>query len=96
MSVAEIVQSQYGAVAAAGLSSRNEGVRAVAQAFGYTAEQLGSIPAEANMGLSCGNPTAFASLKPGEVLVDLGSGGYSMCSLRPRRSGRTGRPLAST
>ena len=36
---------------------------AVAEAFGYSREQLASIPAEANMGLSCGNPTAFAGLK---------------------------------
>ena len=50
-------------------------MRAVAEAFGYSAEQLASIPAEANMGLSCGNPTALAGLRPGEVVVDLGSGG---------------------
>ncbi len=69
------VQDKYGAVARSGLSTGHDGVRAVAQAFGYTPEQLASIPAEANMGLSCGNPTAFASLRPGEVVVDLGCGG---------------------
>ena len=37
------------------------GVKAVAEAFGYSAEELTSIPADANMGLSCGNPTATAS-----------------------------------
>ena len=73
--IAGLVQDKYAAVAKAGLSTDHEGVRAVAEAFGYTAEQLASIPAEANMGLSCGNPTAFASLKPGEVVVDLGCGG---------------------
>lgn len=57
------------------LSNKDAGVKAVAEAFGYTAEQLTSIPAEANMGLSCGNPTAIASIRPGEVVVDLGSGG---------------------
>jgi arsenite methyltransferase len=36
---------------------------AVAEAFGYTAEQLKSIPAESHMGLSCGNPVAMASIK---------------------------------
>jgi hypothetical protein len=83
-------------VALSELSSRDEGVRAVAEAFGYTAEELGSIPAEANMGLSCGNPTAMASLKPGEVVVDLGSGGGLDVFLAARKVGPAGRPSAST
>ena len=73
--ITQAVRSKYGSVATGGLSCAHEGVREVAQAFGYSPEDLASIPAEANMGLSCGNPTAFASLKPGEVVVDLGSGG---------------------
>jgi arsenite methyltransferase len=71
----ESVKSKYGAVAESSLSSDDAGVTAVAQAFGYSTEELTSIPAEANMGLSCGNPTAIASIRPGEVVVDLGSGG---------------------
>jgi len=43
--------------------------------IGYSNEELASVPEGANMGLSCGNPTAVASLKPGEVVLDLGSGG---------------------
>ncbi|MGA7318256.1 MAG: arsenite methyltransferase [Silvibacterium sp.] len=73
--VLETVRSKYAAVAESELSTNREGVKAVAEAFGYSAEELTSIPAEANMGLSCGNPTAIASLRPGEVVVDLGSGG---------------------
>jgi len=69
------VRSKYGAVAKSSLSSNHNGVKAIAEAFGYSAEDLTSIPAEANMGLSCGNPTAIASIRPGEVVVDLGSGG---------------------
>ncbi len=69
------VKSKYGSIAATTLSSDHAGVRAVAQAFGYTAEELAAIPAEANMGLSCGNPTGFARLRPGETVVDLGCGG---------------------
>jgi arsenite methyltransferase len=69
------VRSKYGAVAESTLSNNDAGVKAVAEAFGYSAEELTSIPAEANMGLSCGNPTAIASIRPGEVVVDLGSGG---------------------
>ena len=71
----ESVRSKYGAVAESSLSGEHPGVKAVAEAFGYSTEELASIPAEANMGLSCGNPTAIASIRPGEVVVDLGSGG---------------------
>jgi SAM-dependent methyltransferase len=71
----ESVRAKYGAVAESTLSNEHAGVKAVAEAFGYSAEELTSIPADANMGLSCGNPTAIASIRPGEVVVDLGSGG---------------------
>jgi len=80
-------------VAGQGLSSEHTGVRAVAEAFGYTAEQLASIPAEANMGLSCGNPTALAGLRPGEVVVDLGSGGGLDVFLAAAKVGPTGRAI---
>ncbi len=55
--IEQAVKSRYGAVALGNLSSEQAGVRAVAEAFGYTTEELASIPAEANMGLSCGNLT---------------------------------------
>ncbi len=74
-SMRDHVQQQYGSVAQSTLSGNDDGVRAVAEAFGYSPQDLAAIPAEANMGLSCGNPTASASLKPGEVVVDLGCGG---------------------
>ena len=73
--IEELVRGRYAAVAASTLTNESAGVQAVAEAFGYSAEELSSIPAEANMGLSCGNPTATANLRPGEVVVDLGSGG---------------------
>src|ERR1019366_4749790 len=47
----------------------------LAKYVGYSAKELAALPEGANMGLSCGNPTALASLKPGEVVLDLGSGG---------------------
>jgi len=92
-SIAETVQSKYASVAQSGLSTSHSGVRAVAEAFGYTPEQLASIPAEANMGLSCGNPTAFASLKPGETVVDLGCGGGLDVFLAAKRVGSTGKAI---
>jgi SAM-dependent methyltransferase len=87
------VRRQYGAVAQSGLSSEQAGVQAVAEAFGYSAEELRSIPAEANMGLSCGNPTAFAGLRPGEVVVDLGCGGGLDVFLAAQRVGPTGKAI---
>lgn len=88
-----LVREKYGAVAESDLSSRHAGVRAVAEAFGYTPEELASIPAEANMGLSCGNPTATASLRPGEVVVDLGSGGGLDVFLAAKKVGPTGKAI---
>jgi arsenite methyltransferase len=87
------VKAKYGAVAASSLSSDHAGVKAVAEAFGYTAEELTSIPAAANMGLSCGNPTATAHLRPGEVVVDLGSGGGLDVFLAAQQVGPTGRAI---
>src|SRR4029077_19545847 len=87
------VRSKYGAVAESSLSSENAGVKAVAEAFGYTPEELTSIPAEANMGLSCGNPTATAHIKRGEVVVDLGSGGGLDVFLASKQVGPQGRAI---
>jgi SAM-dependent methyltransferase len=87
------VQSRYAAVAASGLSGDQASVRAVAEAFGYSPEELASIPAEANMGLSCGNPTAFARLRPGETVVDLGCGGGLDVLLAAVRIGPTGKAI---
>src|SRR6266513_2644884 len=91
--IEQAVKSKYGAVAASGLSSDHAGVRSVAEAFGYTPEELTSIPAEANMGLSCGNPTATANLRPGEVVVDLGCGAGIDVLLAARKVGPTGKAI---
>lgn len=87
------VKSKYGAVAESTLSNDDAGVKAVAQAFGYSAEELTSIPAGANMGLSCGNPTATAHLRAGEVVVDLGSGGGLDVFLASKMVGPEGRAI---
>jgi SAM-dependent methyltransferase len=87
------VQSRYAAAAASDLSGDQAGVRGVAEAFGYSPEELASIPAEANLGLSCGNPTAFAGLRPGETVVDLGCGGGLDVLLAAAKVGPTGRAI---
>src|SRR6201993_4376731 len=91
--ILDSVKSKYAAVAESSLSSDHAGVKAVAEAFGYSADELTSIPAEANMGLSCGNPTATAHLRPGEVVVDLGSGGGLDVFLASKLVGPTGRAI---
>jgi SAM-dependent methyltransferase len=93
VTVIDAVRSKYGAVAESGLSTAHDGVRAVAEAFGYSGDELASIPAEANMGLSCGNPTAFASLRPGETVVDLGCGGGLDVFLAAQKVGPAGRAI---
>ena len=75
------------------MSSEQDAVREVAEAFGYTPEELASIPAEANMGLSCGNPTALANLREGETVVDLGSGGGLDVFLAAAKVGPSGRAI---
>jgi SAM-dependent methyltransferase len=91
--VTAVVREKYGNTAKGGLSSNDAGVRAVAEAFGYTAEELSSVPAGANMGLSCGNPTATANLRTGEVVVDLGSGGGLDVFLAAKKVGATGKAI---
>jgi len=89
----DLVKSKYGAVAESTLSNDHASVKAVAEAFGYSAEELTSIPAGANMGLSCGNPTATAHLRAGEVVVDLGSGGGLDVFLASKMVGPGGRAI---
>jgi len=65
----------------------------MAMSIGYSAEELQAIPEEARMGLGCGNPTALASLKEGEVVLDLGAGGGIDCFLAAVAVGKTGKAI---
>ena len=65
----------------------------VALAVGYAESDLTVLPEGANMGLSCGNPTALASLEEGEAVLDLGSGGGFDCFLAGPKVGATGRVI---
>ncbi len=65
----------------------------LALSLGYDETELLSLPEGANMGLSCGNPTAIAALQPGEVVLDLGSGGGFDVFIAGRKVGNTGRVI---
>jgi len=62
----------------------------ISKQIGYSEEELATAPEGADMGLGCGNPQAIAALKPGEMVVDLGSGGGFDCFLAARQVGETG------
>jgi AhpD family alkylhydroperoxidase len=65
----------------------------LAQQIGYSSAELAALPEGANMGLSCGNPTAMAALQSGEVMLDLGSGGGFDVFIAGRNVGPTGRAI---
>jgi len=67
--------------------------RDTAAKIGYSAEELDAVPEGANLGLGCGNPQAIAALRPGETVLDLGSGGGFDCFLAAQRVGPTGKVI---
>jgi SAM-dependent methyltransferase len=103
--IREAVRSRYGEIAkqetsgcgCSALSSccgtSTGPVEKMSRAFGYTQEQLESVPEGSNMGLGCGNPQAIASLKPGETVLDLGSGGGFDCFLAAKTVGESGKVI---
>jgi len=65
----------------------------VSKKMGYTEQELKSIPKGSNLGLGCGNPVAIASLKEGETVIDLGSGGGVDCFLAAKKVGENGKVI---
>jgi arsenite methyltransferase len=63
------------------------------QQLGYTEAEAASVPESANLGLGCGNPIAIASIRPGETVLDLGSGAGFDCFLAARQLNGTGRVI---
>ena len=66
------------------------GMNEISSKIGYTKQELERAPLQSNMGLGCGNPTAVASLKAGDVVLDLGSGGGFDCFLAGEQVGEAG------
>ena len=95
-----VVREKYGAIAEeTGCGCGPGGCRgggptaAIAKYVGYTPEQLAALPEGANLGLGCGNPLAHADPRPGEVVLDLGSGAGMDAFLAARAVGAAGRAI---
>jgi arsenite methyltransferase len=67
-------------------------VKKLSKSVGYSEEEMNAVP-EANLGLGCGNPTAFGNIKEGDVVLDLGSGAGFDCFLASRKVGITGKVI---
>jgi len=98
--VRETVREGYARIAREGVSERAKSrtccggaAEQTALAVGYAAEELTGLPDGANLGLSCGNPTAMAALREGEVVLDLGSGGGFDAFVAAPRVGPRGRVI---
>jgi len=65
----------------------------ISKMIGYSEEEMNAVPEGANLGLGCGNPTALASLKEGERVLDLGSGAGFDCFLAAKKVGKEGRVI---
>jgi SAM-dependent methyltransferase len=101
--VRQQVMAKYGEIASeqgrtccgsrSSVSSTGDAASDFAQGIGYSAAELADLPEGANMGLSCGNPNAIASLQPGETVLDLGSGGGFDCFIAAKAVGPRGKSL---
>jgi ubiquinone/menaquinone biosynthesis C-methylase UbiE len=94
----DAVRERYAEVAAGtascgSLCACTDNAADLATSFGYTAAELAILPEGANLGLSCGNPQALAALKPGETVLDLGSGAGFDVFLAAPKVGPTGRVI---
>jgi SAM-dependent methyltransferase len=93
--VKEMVRNRYGSIAAGSAECCGNAGKAqeVSCSMGYSGAELASLPEGADLGLGCGNPQAFAAMRPGEVVVDLGSGAGIDCFLAAQQVGPAGRVI---
>jgi arsenite methyltransferase len=100
--IGKAVRERYGNIAKQGSSccgpaksccGSTDSAQSISRSIGYTEEELKGVPEGANLGLGCGNPIALASLKEGEVVLDLGSGAGFDCFLAAKQVGSTGKVI---
>jgi arsenite methyltransferase len=96
--VRDSVRENYGKIAAenrscCGPSCCSDVAGSSADKLGYSATDTASVPEGSNLGLGCGNPLAIASLRPGQTVLDLGSGAGFDCFLASKVVGSSGRVI---
>jgi arsenite methyltransferase len=92
--ITKTVRDGYAEIAVTGSGCCGSGApKEFATQIGYTPEDLATLPEGANMGLSCGNPTALANLKSGQVVIDLGSGAGFDVFIAAKKIGPTGKSI---
>jgi arsenite methyltransferase len=100
--IKEIVRKSYAKIAITGSSccapatsccGSSDVFENISTKIGYSDNELKSVPEGANLGLGCGNPTALASLKEGEIVLDVGSGAGFDCFLAANKVGKQGRVI---
>ncbi len=91
--VHKVVRERYGKIAKTKAQPCGCGCTSTSQKIGYSKNELSSVPAGADLNLGCGNPIALASLKEGETVIDLGSGGGLDCFLAAKKVGAKGKVI---
>jgi SAM-dependent methyltransferase len=95
--VRAVVRHHYGNIARGASTACAPGccssVGTAAATLGYTDKQVDAVPDGADLGLGCGNPTAIASLREGETVLDLGAGGGFDCFIAARQVGPRGKVI---
>jgi arsenite methyltransferase len=93
--VKEMVRNKYGNIATGSESCCGSPTASqeASCTMGYSDAELASLPEGADLGLGCGNPQALAVIRPGEVVVDLGSGAGIDCFLAAQKVGPSGRVI---
>ncbi len=100
--IKRVVREGYGKIAQKKLSccapasscgGKEDFVQDISKRIGYSEEELKIVPEGANLGLGCGNPVALASLKKGEIVLDLGAGAGFDCFLAANQVGKAGKVI---
>ncbi len=100
--IKKVVREKYGNIASQKSSCcqqtsscccGGDAASSISKFIGYSEDELAAVPDGANLGLGCGNPIALASLKPGEIVLDLGSGAGFDCFLAAQKVGASGKVI---